>query len=90
MTLLCFVVFMLFFGFVVFIPLVKYGCLDLSPDDLARINLYLTYSDEELKKVSFYDRMFVKYLKWRFDIQPPNEEEPALKETQSDDNLEEQ
>ena len=89
MKYLLLIVFWLIVAFGFFIPFWKYSLLGYSPDDLARINLYLTYNDEELKKVSFYDRMLVKFLKWNYGIQPTNEEEPALKETQSDDNLEE-
>jgi hypothetical protein len=78
MTYLLLIVFWLIVAFGFFIPFWKYTCLCFSPDDFARIDLYLTYSDEELKKVSFYDRMLVKVLKWHLGAQPPNEEEPAL------------
>ncbi len=89
MTYLLLIVFWLIVAFGFFIPFWKFTCLDISPNNLARIERYLTYNDEELKKVSFYDRMFVKLLKEHYGIQPSNEEEPALNETQSDDNLEE-
>lgn len=90
MTYLLLIAFWLIVAFGFFVPLCKYSCLDLSTNDLARTMQYLTYNDEDLKKIPFYDRMLVKVLKWNYGIQPSNEEEPALKETQSDDNLVEQ